>query len=481
MMPCVDKAICRHMRVLLISYPAMVRSILIMKNQFDRRKFIATTGLAAVGSVVPAFGAALNKNSKMRLLQIGVGGIGGMDRRALTRHPMVELAGLCDINQNHLDKVAKQFPKAKTYNDARIALDKDIDHYDAVLVCTPDHTHAVMALHALAKDKHLYLQKPVVQQLAEVGMLNKAIKAKPNLVTQMGNQRSAGKDRNRVIAIIKSGALGKVKSAWAWTGKVAKGAHFDNPWQEKYPVTNPTPSHIHWDLWKHCSRENVPYSNNLAVRKWRTYWEFGGGQLTDWCCHLLDIIYLALDLDSPIAVQTNTPRPATRICHSAYNQSRITYNPGKYTTGDRFIIHYNDHEIHPPGGETGLPLGKRFGANHTMFVCEGGTLVIGANGGIHIYQKGKKVDNFPMPEVPQRSHWKEWVDNCFGAKNELLGRLEIGTGVTEAGLLATKATRYPNRELVWDSKACRFKDDHPNRNILKRNYRDGFKPPAEFM
>lgn len=451
-----------------------------IKNNFNRRKFITTIGLAAASSAMPALGQSANKNGKLRILQVGVGGIGGMDRNALAKHPKVEIAGLCDVNQQHLDKVAKGFPKAKTYSDCRVAYEKDMDDYDAVLVCTPDHTHAVMALHALAQDKHLYLQKPVVQQLQEVGMLRKALAAKPNLITQMGNQRSAGRDRNQAIALIQSGALGKVKSAWAWTGKVANNSYFDGAWLEKYPVTNPVPSHINWDLWKHCCVEDVPYSNNLAIRKWRTYWQFGGGQLTDWCCHLLDIVYLALDLDGPISVQTNTPKPATAIGHSAYNQSRITYNKTKYTTGDRFVIHYNDHEIHPPCGETGLPLGKRFGANRTMFVCENGTLVIGANGGINIYQKGKEVKDFPMPKVPQRSHWNEWVDNCFGAKNELLGRLEVGTGVTEAGLLATKATRYPNRELVWDSKACRFKDAPPNKNLLKRTYRDGFKPPAEF-
>lgn len=438
-------------------------------------------GLAAAGGVMPTLGQSANKNSKLRILQIGVGGMGGADRKALLRHPKVEFAGLCDVNARTLANVSRQLPKAKTYVDAREALSKDIDDYDAVLVCTPDHTHATMALHALASDKHLYLQKPVVHQLEEVGMLRKAIAAKPDLVTQMGNQRSAGKDRNMAIAIIKSGALGKVKEAWAWTSKVANNYYFDNAWPEKYPVTDSTPKDMNWDLWKNCCVEEVPYSTNLTARKWRTYWEFGGGQLCDWCCHLLDIIFLAMDLDGPLAVQTDTPRPATAIGHSAYNQSRITFGKNKYAAADRFVIHYNDHDIHPPCGQTGLPLGTRFASNHTMFVCENGTLVIGANGKISIFQKGKKVDNFPMPKVPSYSHWNDWADNCMGAEKELLGRLEVGAGVTEVGLLATKATRYPNRELVWDSKACRFKDDPPNKSILKRTYRDGFEPPAEFM
>lgn len=454
-----------------------------MDQQHNRRKFIATLGLAAASAAsttIPILGASSNKNSKLRILQLGVGGIGSMDRNALIKHPKVEIAGLCDVNQQTLDKVAKGFPKAKTYNDARVALGKDIDQYDAVLVCTPDHTHAVMALNAMANDKHLYLQKPVVQQLDELRMLKKAVAAKPDLATQIGNQRSAGTGRNQAIAILRSGTLGKVKSAWAWTNGIGKGNYFNGEWLDKYPDGKPVPSHIKWDLWKHCSNKDISYSPILANRKWRTYSEFGGGQLTDWCCHLLDIIYLALDLDAPIAVLTDTPKPSNPIGNSGYNQSRITFNKTPFTADERFIIHYNDHKIHPPCSETGLPFGTRFSSNHTIFVCENGTLVISATGHMRIFQKGKEVKDFPRPKVARRQHWSEWVDNCLGAKNDLLGNLDIGTRITEAGLLASKATRYPNRELAWDSKACRFKDEPPNKTILKRTYRDGFKPPAEF-
>ncbi|MFK7909732.1 MAG: Gfo/Idh/MocA family protein [Akkermansiaceae bacterium] len=449
----------------------------------NRRKFIGTLGLAAAAGTIPTLGQSANKNSKLRILQIGVSGIGVMDRNALIKHPKVEIAGLCDINQQNLDAVAKELPKAAKYNDSRDALGKDIDKYDAVLVCTPDHAHAVMALHALANDKHLYLQKPCVQQLDEVRMLKKALAAKPDLVTQMGNQRSAIKGRNQALAILRSGTLGKTKSAWAWTGKVAKNTYFNGAWLKEYEKGGEVPAHIKWDLWKHCSTADVPYSDVLVTRKWRTYWEFGGGQLTDWCCHLLDVIYHALDLDVPIAVQTNTPQPATAVGHSAYNQSRITFKSTAHTVGDglgRFIVHYNDHDIHPPASETGLPLGTRFGTNKTIFVCEKGTIVLGANGDLNIFQNGKLVKDFPLPEVAPRSHWNEWVDNCFGAKNKLLGDVNLGIRVTEAGLLATKATRYPNRELVWDSTANRFKDDPPNKHLLKREYRKGFEPPAEF-
>jgi len=452
-----------------------------MNKPFNRRQFITTMGLAAASTMVPTLGASANKNSKLRILQIGVGGIGGMDRGALIKHPKVEIAGLCDVNQITLGKIAKQFPKAKTYSDCRDAFSDDIDEYDAVLVCTPDHTHAVMALEALSQDKHLFLQKPVVHQLDELRMLKKAVAAKPHLATQMGNQRSSKTGRKQAIEIVRSGALGKAISAWAWTGTVANNSYFISPWQEKYPAPQPLPKNINWDTWQNCYVGDLPYSSILADRKWRTFWEFGNGQLGDWCCHLLDFFYYALDLDVPIAVQTDTPHPATAIGHSAYNQSRITFNKTPHTVGDRFIVHYSDSAIYPSNSETGLPFGTRFSQNHSMIVCENGTIVLGANGSMSIFQNGKKVKDFPMPKVETTHHWHDWVDNCLGAKKHLIGNLEVGSRITEAGLLAVKATRFPNRELVWDSKASRFTNSESlNKKILKRTYREGFKPPAEF-
>jgi len=452
-----------------------------MKRHLNRRKFIGTIGLAAASSVIPTLGASANKNSKLRILQIGVGGMGSVDRTVLSKHPKVEIAGLCDVDKTILTKAASQFPKAKTYNDCRDAFAKDMDEYDAVLVCTPDHTHAVMALEALSRDKHLYLQKPVVHQLDELRMLKKAVAAKPALVTQMGNQRSAKAGRKQAVEIIRSGVLGKAISGWAWTGTVKMNAYFDNAWLENYHPAESIPAGMNWDVWKNCCVEDVPYSHGLTHRKWRTYWEFGGGQLADWCCHLLDVFFYALDLDVPIAVQTNTPRPATKVGHSAYNQSWITFEKTPRTVGDRFVLHYNDNAIYPSNTEMGLPLGTRFSQDYSVIRCENGTLVLGAEGPWVIYQNGKRVKNFPVPNIKGHNHWHDWVDVCFGAKKHLLGNLEIGSRITEAGLLAVKATRFPNRELVWDSKASRFTNNESlNRKILKRVYRDGFKPPAEF-
>ncbi len=114
-----------------------------------------------------------------------------------------------------------------------------------------------------------------------------------------------------------------------------------------------------------------------------------------------------------------------------------------------------------------------------MIVCEEGTLLLQANGGMTIFRKGKVVENESMPEVAPRHHWEDWADNCLGDKKPLWTPFQIGVRITEPALLAVKATRYPGQELLWDASKHRFTNhDAANEEILKRSYRKGFAPPG---
>jgi len=131
----------------------------------------------------------------------------------------------------------------------------------------------------------------------------------------------------------------------------------------------------------------------------------------------------------------------------------------------------------PSSAALGLPPMK-VAANHTMVVCEDGVLLLQADGKVTIFRKGKIVENEPMPEVAPRNHWRDWVDNCLGAKKPLWTPLTIGVRITEPALLAVKATRFPGEELRWDAANYRFTNhDQANKEILSRNYRAGFEPP----
>ena len=148
-----------------------------------RRTFLRTGAVltAGIATLSRAARAQTNKNSKLRIFHMGVGGVAGMQRKGLKDHPMVEFAGFCDVERRELDKISKEFPNAWTLADYREAYANRVDQFDAVIVDTPDFHHTPMMLTALKHDKHLYGQKPLVQQLDELRLIREGLAAKPKL------------------------------------------------------------------------------------------------------------------------------------------------------------------------------------------------------------------------------------------------------------------------------------------------------------
>jgi predicted dehydrogenase len=449
----------------------------ISRSPVTRRSFLQTGTLATAGLAALSWPARaqINQNSKLRIFQIGVGGIGGLQRSGLKGHPQVEWAGFCDVDQRELERIKKDFPNAWTVKDYREAFASRAGDFDAVIVDVPDFHHAPMMLTALKHNKHVYAQKPLVHQLEELRMIRDGLNARPSLVTQMGNQRACNTGRMQSVEILRRGQLGRPVEAYVWTGGVEKGHYFTDAWSA-YGEAKPVPDYLDWNLWRGPISADLPYSEDFAPRRWRAFWETGGGQLADWGCHLLDLLYFAYDLPSPEAVLTHTIRPSN-TGHSAHNQSTITYPGGGNFAREKFVVHYNDSSLLPSFAALGLPP-TNVGANHTMVVCEEGTLLLQADGKITIFRKGKVVPNEPLPEVAPRNHWKDWADNCLGAKKPLWTPLTIGWRITEPALLSVKATRFPGQELRWDAANFRFTNhDKANQEILSRRYRDGFAPP----
>ena len=205
-----------------------------------RRNLIQTAaaavgGLAATSLLAPSALGALapvpaprprvrGKLGKLQLLQVGVAGsIAPADRNELKNHPDVVFTGLCDVDADALSSVAKDHPEAFTCRDFREAFDKHGDKFDAVVVCTPDHNHALIDLWAMRANKHVYGQKPLVQQLSEVVAIEQALAARPNLVTQTGNQRMGPLGRQHTVDILRRGLLGKAIEAHVWIGGPGEG------------------------------------------------------------------------------------------------------------------------------------------------------------------------------------------------------------------------------------------------------------------
>jgi hypothetical protein len=453
------------------------------KNQ-TRREFLQTSaaGLGLVAMGCAGAPALARRPGRLRVLSIGVvGTIGARDRKEIDAHPDAEIVGLCDVDAGQLRAAAAEHPDAFTCRDYRQAFAEHAREFDAVIVATPDHTHAPIVLTAFAHDKHVYGQKPLVQQLEEIVLMEQAIAARPHLVTQLGNQRMVFPGRRAAVEILRRGRLGRALEAHCWTSSPNPGQYFN--YERKLHEPSAPPDPLDWDLWLGpCAP--APFRKELAPVKWRSWWEYGTNGLGDWGCHILDVILYAYDeLASPIAVQTWCAQPAGEHFHVNPCRSAITYAVGGSDAfvRDTFTIFYNDENQQAARAAIGLPADAWFEDNCTVVVCEGGTLVLGASGRLEIWRKGAMTKGLEMPglpEFPELNHWHAWVDNCMGRKTELRTPFRDAVRITEPALLAVKATRFPGVELRWDKSKLAFTNHaEATDTVVRRAYRDGFAPP----
>jgi predicted dehydrogenase len=454
-----------------------------MTLPLSRRQFLRTTGAAGLGAALvglPRCGRAVGAGT-VRVLSIGVvGTIGEWDRKQVADHPRAEIVGLCDVDAAYLAQAAADHPDAFTCRDYREAFARYADRFDAVIVATPDHTHAPIMLTALAHDKHVYGQKPLVHQLEEITLIERAMRAKPGLVTQVGNQRMVNPGRRAAVEILRSGALGRAVEAHIWTGGPDDSIYFNYGRVLSDPL--PPPPGLDWDLWLGPC-EPRPYRDLLVPAKWRSWWDFGTGGIGDWGVHLLDVVFFAYDeLTSPVSVVAHTPEPAGTF-HTFPTRTTTTYAvDSDRFAGSTFPIHYNDVAQAPPRESLGLPAGGWMGTNMTVVVCEGGVMVLAPEGELEIWREGRMTPGLEMPglpDFPELNHWHAWVDTILGVETELRTPFVDGARITEAALLAVKATRFPGQELRWDKASLSF-TNHPEATagIVRRDYREGFEPPV---
>ncbi len=452
-----------------------------MNSHPNRRRFLASSAAATIGLLGASRVRAASPNGKLRVLCIGVvGTIGEADRHNIASHPEVEIAGLCDVDSNYLAKAAGEHPKAFTCRDYREAFDKHADKFDAVSVSTPDHSHAPILLTAMAHGKHVYGQKPLVQQLSELVMIEHAIKAKPELASLLGNQRMANVARRLALEILKQDRLGKILSIHAWTTSGALGDGYFNT--ERVLKQNPDiPKNLDWDLWLGpCAP--MPYHDAIVPMKWRSWWEFGSGGLGDWGCHLLDLPFLAYpELTSPFSVRSECPTPPDKIFHAPACKATMLYKvDSPRFAGKTVSVSYYHPSLRPNPDELRLKDWPE-GGTLTAIVGENGTLVVEPEGRSRLWRDGKWEEGSRLEGLPKLqgyNHWHSWVDKCLGKDVEPLTPFSKAVKITEATILGVRASRFPGQELLWDKAALRFTNHkEATETIVRRNYRQGFAPP----
>jgi len=431
----------------------------------DRRGFVKSAGGWIGGLLLARPLTRLSGLQKLRTAHIGVGGMGSSDLNAIASHTQVEIAALCDVDSQRLDQAHAKHPGAKTYADFRDMLDALGDAIDAVVVSTPDHTHAPAAMMALQMGKPVYCQKPLTHDVYESRRLREVAEQK-QLVTQMGIQIHSSAVYRRAVQIIQQGTIGKVSAVHAWSNK---NWGFDG---ERLPAAQAAPGHLEWDLWlgTAAARDFVPGVYHPA--SWRKLIDFGTGTLGDMGVHIFDTPYRALELTAPNWVRTSCRQP-TGLGHPERNIVHYEFPGTKYTTPQLTWKWYDGGDAPPRHQSVGLPDDVPLPGQGSLFIGEAGQLLLPHIAEPRLFPR-EKFKNYQPPQVAGGNHYHQWIDACRG-EGQASADFGYAGPLTEALLLGVVANRFPGVQLEWNADDLNVTNLSEANRLLKRDYRDDFK------
>jgi predicted dehydrogenase len=274
-----------------------------MKTRTTRRGFLQSTAAAGTGLLILPSGTVRGENRPSNKLNIALIGSGGRARAHYSTLQSENVVALCDVDSNELKKPTQLFPKAKVYEDWR----KCLDHpgLDAVLCCTTDFTHAFIANWALNRDLHIFMEKPLAITVDETRIVRKNYMSKGGkLATQVGMQRHANPNFNRLREMILDGMIGQLKDVHVWGNrKIPRPGYL--------PAAGDPPANLNYDLWLGPSPHH-PYNPGYFrgdCLQWNMYWDFGIGQMGDMGSHTMDLAWNAIDAELPTSVTVKSPEP----------------------------------------------------------------------------------------------------------------------------------------------------------------------------
>ena len=428
-----------------------------LRNRVTRRDFLRVSAAAGAATfALPAFAQVRSPNAKLNVAVIGPAGQGAANLAATAA--LENVVALCDVDEHRLGGAAQQHPKAKTYVDFRKMFDAMGKQIDAVMVSTPDHTHAPAAAMALRMGKHCYCEKPLAHTVYEARVLAQLAKEK-NLVTQMGTQIHAEDNYRRVVELIQSGAIGPVTEAVVWCGKDWGGG-------TRPKETPEVPKHIHWDEWIGPAPFR-PYHPCYLPAEWRRWWDFGNGTLGDMACHIMDIVFWALKLRHPTTIEAEGPPvdpegcPRKLIVRYEY-PARGEMPPCKVSWYDG-----SNRPAFPAG--TNIPDGG-LGA---LFIGKDGMLRADYGGRILYPQEKFKDYKAPAPTIPNSiGHHKEFFEACKNG-GPTTCNFDYSGALTEAVLLGNVAFRV-GKKLEWDAANLKAVNCPEADKYIHKQYREGW-------
>lgn len=403
----------------------------------DRRRFLAASALGSLPAFLNSSRAQTPKSEPVRLAVIGVAGRGAENLTGVASETIV---ALCDVDESRAIKARTQFPKAEFFTDYRKLFDKLGKQIDAVVVSTPDHTHAHAALTAASLGKHIYCEKPLCHTVEEVRRLMKAASDK-KLVTQMGTQIHSGENYRRVVEIVKSGKLGAINKVSVWCSR--------RPDPGRIVRNAGAKTKVDTDLWLGPIPDDYFRANQLDWPhfNWRWWWSFGGGVLADMGCHYLDLAVWALDLGHPDLVKaTGTELPNADNTVPETLKVEWTFP----ATKSRVAIEVSWYHGVPGPSLKGVVKFPGF-FDGVLFEGENGKKLL-ANYTTYKLLPEEFANDFRPPEpsiAKSPGHHQEWLDAIRGTGTPLCQFGYSGV-LTQTVLLGNIAYRTGDDLLKWD-------------------------------
>ncbi len=427
-----------------------------MKNPKGRRQFVRQSALAAAGfMVVPRefLGRGFKAPSdKLNIAFVGVGGRGEDHVRTLAGERLV---AFCDVDDRRAVGTYEAYPLVPRFKDYRVMFDQLGKDIDAVVIATPDHTHADPALAAMSLGKHVYVEKPLTHNIGEARQLLEAAN-RYNVVTQMGNQGTSLECHARFAEMVRSGVIGDVHTAHVWTNRPVWPQGRPTP-----PGQKKAPKGLDWNLWLGPAHYRL-YDPAYLPFKWRGWWEFGTGALGDMGCHLLDPVYRALKLTTPLAAEAScTTVWVGDFVEANYKDScppssmvRLEFGPREQMPGCTLL--WYDGGLRPPRP-------TELGANETFGSWDGGILLEGTRGkmvaGIYgdnaqLLPTSRMHDYLaPKPYLPRYTgeHQQVWAEACKG-NGSPSSPFSYAVPLTETLLMGNLAVRCFDYKVLQEGK-----------------------------
>jgi len=445
-----------------------------MKDKIiSRRSFMAGAATAVAGfTIVPRHvlgGVGFKAPSEK--LNIACVGIGGQGKENLRKSEGENIVALCDVDWEFAAPVFAAYPNAKKYKDYRKMLEEQKD-IDGVIIATPDHTHAVIAMAAMKAGKHVYVQKPLTWSIDEARKLTETAR-QTKVATQMGNQGHSGEEIRVLCEMIWSGAIGKVREVHAWTDRPYWAQGILRPTE-----TPPVPATLDWENWIGPAPSRA-YNPAYHPFVWRGWLDFGTGSLGDMGCHIMDHAFWALKLGHPTSVQADNALRCVKMWEKVEN---------KETYPDASIVRYEfpargdmppvrltwyDGGLKPPRPAE-LEKERTLSGSGAIFIGDKGTIVEGRIVPETKMQEYKK----PAPSIPRvkegaDGHEQNWFDACRGGP-AACSNFEYAGPLTEVVLLGTVANRIPGKVLEWDGPNMKITNVPEANDLISRKYRAGW-------